>query len=224
MEKIKTEGIILTGRYEAASPEEISMIQAFFGEKAEHRFKLYFYWYNVIHELGHAIINQSHDAVQNSICPAEEEQLANDFAVAYWTNYGETQKRAELAELISFVLTQIPNPAQESIDYMEYAKTHWNSESLSTFCGYGWFQFHSVQHSMEKAKPPEEVLLNMGVSAPSPAPHCVMQYDLEEQEVSGKILRDASGILRDRNVPIPNISHQMTDSPFCHCFMLNNRT
>lgn len=149
MEETKTDGIILTGRYESASPEELELMQNLFGEKAEHSFKLYFYWYNVIHEIGHAIFHEN--AETSLLCPPEEEQLANDFAAAYWNYYGEEQKLRELTDFIGFALSRIPSLSSDG-NYLTYAKQHWNSEEFSTFYGYGWFQYHSVQYALQNRK------------------------------------------------------------------------
>ena len=54
-------------------------------DNTEERFRTYFQWFNVIHEIGHGLI-RSNNGVDIPI--AEEEQLVNDFAVAYWRYYG----------------------------------------------------------------------------------------------------------------------------------------
>lgn len=47
---------IITGQYSTAGDIGQQMIQALFGKDAQYRYELYFHWYNLIHELGHAIM------------------------------------------------------------------------------------------------------------------------------------------------------------------------
>ena len=70
-------------------------------ENTEERFRLYFQYYNVIHELGHGLIiyNKGVD-----IDIADEEQLVNDFAVAYWNYYGEPEKMTELYDIVCYAV------------------------------------------------------------------------------------------------------------------------
>lgn len=51
------------------------------------RFCLYFQYYNVLHELGRGLLRYNNGV---SILIVDEEQLANDFAIAYWNYYGES--------------------------------------------------------------------------------------------------------------------------------------
>ena len=57
MENMKDYRIkIVTGQYQKAPAEQKQMIQELFGEEAEYKYEIYFHWYNVLHELGHAIM------------------------------------------------------------------------------------------------------------------------------------------------------------------------
>ena len=84
---------VLTGNYQDASIEQKQMLQELFGENAEYCYELYFHWYNMIHELGHAIMMFYSPARPHA---AEEEQLVNNFAYAYWKQHGEQDKLKEL--------------------------------------------------------------------------------------------------------------------------------
>ena len=76
MENIKDYRVkIVTGQYQMAPTEQKKMIQKLFGEDAEYNYEIYFHWYNVLHELGHAIMMFNASSRPN---PAEEEQLVND--------------------------------------------------------------------------------------------------------------------------------------------------
>lgn len=124
---------IITGQYSTAGDIGQQMIQALFGKDAQYRYELYFHWYNLIHELGHAIMMFNNPARPH---PAEEEQLVNDFAVAYWRQYGETAKLRQLEELVTQTLTKFP--ALTDGDYLEFTKAHWGelfSKPLKAMAG-----------------------------------------------------------------------------------------
>ena len=63
---------IVTGQYQKAPPEQKKMIQELFGKDAEINYEIFFHWYNVLHELGHAIMMFNASSRPH---PAEEEQL-----------------------------------------------------------------------------------------------------------------------------------------------------
>jgi len=95
---------IITGQYSLADDIGQQMIQTLFGKDARYRYELYFHWYNLNHELGHAIMMFNNPARPH---PAEEEQLVNDFAVAYWRQYGETAKLRQLEAIHSIAFPAI---------------------------------------------------------------------------------------------------------------------
>ncbi|WP_181951266.1 hypothetical protein [Paenibacillus aquistagni] len=69
---------ITTGQYVTAPLEQQLMIRHLLGENVECHFEIYFHWYNMIHELGHAIFEYN---CPNRPHPADEEQLVNHFAI-----------------------------------------------------------------------------------------------------------------------------------------------
>lgn len=74
--------LIKTARYGKGSEIDNNNVKIALGnENTEEKFNLYFQWYNVIHELGHGILMYNSDVKLSNV---EEEQLVNDFAVAYW--------------------------------------------------------------------------------------------------------------------------------------------
>ena len=149
---------IITGAYQFAPKEQQEMIQNLFGTDAAYKYEIYFHWYNVIHELGHAIMN--FNCAQRPH-PAEEEQLVNNFANAYWKHYGELEKLEEVAEIVKDTLSKFVVPDQKNVGYMEYAKENWGTDGFFTFNNYGWFQYNSVLTAMEEAQNLEHVLHEM---------------------------------------------------------------
>ena len=87
---------ITTARYGQGSEEDNKNVEIAMGKNhTEERFRLYFQWYNVVHEIGHGVMIYNSD---RKVSPAKGEQLANDFAVAYWLYYGEEDKIEMLEE------------------------------------------------------------------------------------------------------------------------------
>lgn len=100
---------ILTGYYQSASAKQKEMIQQVFGENTEYKYELYFHWYNLIHELGHALMQFNAPFRPH---PAEEEQLVNHFAIAYWTRFGESAKMDELCTLVRHTIPKFTVPVK----------------------------------------------------------------------------------------------------------------
>ena len=129
---------IVTGQYQKAPLEQKKMIQELFGEEAEYHYEIYFHWYNVLHELGHAIMMFNASSRPH---PAEEEQLVNNFAYAYWKHYGEQKKLKTLSFIVDETICKFTIPTNGNEDYMAYAKRVWGTEELYSFNNYGWFQY-----------------------------------------------------------------------------------
>lgn len=85
---------IITGRYGMGTSEQNEVVDTILGEiHARERFEIYFHWYNILHELGHSIMCFNTGKRPHII---NEEQIVNDFAVAYWMYYGEDEKMNSL--------------------------------------------------------------------------------------------------------------------------------
>ncbi|HWT74888.1 MAG TPA: hypothetical protein VN258_09255 [Mobilitalea sp.] len=76
--------VIKTGKYETGSEEQKNnFILCFGSENTQETFDIYFHWYNVIHEFGHILFSMK----EHPFTITDEEQLVNNFAVAYWKYY-----------------------------------------------------------------------------------------------------------------------------------------
>ena len=208
---------IITGRYEKGTPEQQHAVNLIFGEAhSAERFELYFHWYNIIHELGHCIISLYSQA---RLHPVNEEQLVNDFAVAYWSYYGETKKLSALSEAIAYALSQFIVPAAENVSHIEYALSEWGKESFYNFNDYGWFQMSCVQNALKNPRDLGEVLAEIGVkfgfdSADKP-PKKTYSYVLNGEN-AGEIIQDAVDVLRGWSVDLPPVKVSFSDDPNAH--------
>ena len=220
MENIKDYRIqIVTGHYQKAPPEQKQMIRELFGENAEYNYELYFHWYNVLHELGHAIMMFNASSRPH---PAEEEQLVNNFAYAYWRYYGEQKKLNELCSIVDETILKFTAPTHNNESYMDYAKNMWGTEELSTFNNYGWFQFSSVQAAITEAPNLEQALNRMCSAKVSPKKAETMKYEICDQ-MAANVLTDAVRLMKDWGVLLPEDSKiVLSDDINCHMCQVEN--
>ena len=109
---------VTTGLYNQSTAENQKNVENAMGmENTEERFKIYFQWYNVIHELGHGLLYYNNGV---DIDVADEEQLVNDFAVAYWKYYGEEDKVKELEDIVNYAVLHVGTNYENGIDKEYY--------------------------------------------------------------------------------------------------------
>lgn len=202
---------VTTARYGQGSEEDNKNVVTALGEEdTEEKFEIYFQWYNVLHELGHGVL------IYNSnidLTAAEEEQLVNDFAVAYWLAYGEDTKVKELRKIAEYASENINTDIPKESNYIKYADENWNKFSFKTFNNYGWFQFNSVKESFENRKSLGMVLKEMGIeNYKLPAPK-VLTYPEITEDVSSKIINDAIRNFREWGLEFPDAAHFFSNNP-----------
>lgn len=204
---------IITGRYGVGSDEQNKIVDTIFGEDvAKERFELYFHWYNIMHELGHGLISFN---ASNRKHPVEEEQLVNDFAVAYWHHYGEEDKIRELHSLVEYALSTVTCPAPDGMDHKAYATSNWGKQELFNFNNYGWFQFNCVLESLQTHRTLEPVLMEMGVTNIRVQQKNLLKYSLES-DMASSVVMDAAPILRQWGAVIPKIVVTYDNDPNRH--------
>lgn len=206
--------MLITGRYETGSPKIKTQIAAILGtDRTAETYRLYFYWYNVLHELGHAIL---HFNAHPPYTDFEEEPLANAFAVAFWSLYGEKEKMDALRDLVNAALSRCISPAPCGMDYREYARRCWGTPAFFTFNNYAWFQFHSVAETLRRPKPLGEVLSCLSDRPITEQLGQPLTYDLGEKDLPLRIVREVTPILQEWGISLPDLPHRMVDDPFRH--------
>lgn len=183
---------ITTGQYITAPLEQRLMIRNLFGEDVGYNFEIYFHWYNMIHELGHAVIEYN---CLNRPHPADEEQLVNNFAIAYWWHYGEVEKFKALCSIVRESLNKFIVPTKNNRNYLAYAREQWGTEELYSFNNYGWFQFSCVENSISKQITLEQALIDMGLIHVQWGKKMLLKYDVDER-MPYKVIEDAKEVLR----------------------------
>lgn len=203
--------LIKTARYGKGSKTDNSNVKIALGnENTEEKFNLYFQWYNVIHELGHGILMYNSDIKLTNV---EEEQLVNDFAVAYWLYYGEKDKINELSNIVEYAVNNIKSDAENGVTHKEFAEKNWNKPSFNTFNNYGWFQYSCVKESLNKRKTLDIVLKEMGIeNIKLPVPE-VLEYPIINEEVSTQIINDAANNFHKWGLKFPNAYQSFSNDP-----------
>lgn len=212
---------IHTGQFETASPEDRDLVQYLLGENTDEKFELYFHWYNVVHEIGHAVMDFNCESRPH---PVEEEQLVNDFAVAFWRMYGEKGKLEAVHAIIEDALQRFRVPAK-GMTHMEFARAKWGTDELHNFNNYGWFQYNCVRQSFESNSMLGETLTKMGIAHVCPQESRGLKYCVDER-LPHNVVRDVVQVLRDWRISLPErFDVVLRDDPNCHMLQtikLNN--
>jgi hypothetical protein len=107
-------------------------------------YRLYFYWYNIAHEVGHILRNLY---LTSTISTWNEENAVNQFAVAFWRAKGETERLLTLEMLLRKALTHLPDPVPAQEDRATYLNNHIQAVSNEP-AAYSHYQFNMVRSAM----------------------------------------------------------------------------
>lgn len=203
---------VTTARYNAGTDEQNEEVLIALGsDHTEEDFGIYFQWYNEVHELGHGLI-RFHS--KEKFGKAEEEQLVNDFAVAYWMMYGEEDKLARMEEITSHAMNSIQSDAKAGQSYMDFAKERWGKRGFFKFKNYGWFQFNSSHTSLQNKKDMDTVLKEMKIEGYSlPENPKKLVYGTINEEVSNQVLEDAVENINSWGLSFPKVYHHFRNDP-----------
>lgn len=206
---------VTTGLYNQSTEDDQKNVVTAMGiTNTEERFKLYFQWYNVVHELGHGLLYYNNGV---SVPIVDEEQLVNDFAVAYWKYYGEPEKIEELYDIVNYAVEHVGTNYQNGVDYLKLGRDNSSKKTFNnsffTFNSYGWFQFSSVKHSLESNKSLEDVLKEMGFKDFKLSGKETLVYDKIDEEISTKVINDAIANFKSWGLNFKNATHHFSKDP-----------
>ena len=206
---------VVTGKYETGSQEiKNEIIRILGNENPAYMYNIYFHWYNVVHEVGHAICTYkiTDEKIFYEQDFVKQEVMVNDFAVAYWLYYGEKEKLEKLKAILSNVFKNITNPAP-NMHYIDYAIANWKNSDFWTYNNYGWFQFNCVNNSLSNPKTLEEILSCMSEKDIISQPKQLLKYTVNT-EMAAKIVQDAVIIINKWGIDLPPLFHVYSDDPF----------
>jgi len=115
-------------------------------QKGQSFYELYFYWYNIPHELGHILRGYYSSRGDTNW---QEENAVNSFAVAYWKARGESNRLQQFRQLVRSAFRKLADPVPIGEDRSSYLDEHYG-ELASVPSAYGHFQFSMVLNALEE--------------------------------------------------------------------------
>lgn len=207
---------ILTGLWNNASEDtKQPFINLFSDEHIAGEFhRIYFQWYNIIHEFGHILREHHGIQVDWSKEGASEEQAVNDFAMAYWKKFGETSKIEFIMNWIKDILNRIPNPVPKYEDFLGYFNKHFREAQNVEL--YAFLQFTCVQRAFDSSETLNEVLNRLFGTTNDNI--CGKELIYTNGCHPQRIVDDCSKILNQMGVSTPiNIEVVLLDNPLIQC-------
>ena len=203
---------VISGRFETGNEEEQMGYKQLFGEdNIQYKFDLYFHWYNLVHELGHCLVEK----YGVKLSKVQEEMFVNEFAVGYYRYIGESDRLKKLETFLKGVIDKVPSPVPDGQTFTEYYESIWGSETLMNVMLYGYFQLNSVLEAMKREKNFTDVAGTFGVT--------IKQTEIKEckEEIvsaNAEIFLDtAIKNLNALGFDVPEVTLELVDNPMIQC-------
>ncbi|MBQ7944776.1 MAG: hypothetical protein IJ326_12025 [Lachnospiraceae bacterium] len=204
---------IISGQYELGSKEQQAGYKMLFGEEnIQYKFDLYFHWYNIVHEVGHCLI----DAQEISMSRVRDEMFVNEFAVAYWKHIGEENRIRELENMLKEIMANIPSPVPNDVSFAEYYESIWGEEVFNNVMLYGYFQLNSVLEAIRGNKDLKTVLESIGIDLKNDV--VMSMYDgAIGAESANRVLSNVVTNINKLDINPIQVSIELVDNPMIQC-------
>lgn len=205
--------VIMSGKFESGNEEQQQGYKMLFGaENIQYFFDLYFHWYNLVHEMGHCIVEKQ----SAEFSKVDEEMYVNSLAVAYYRYMGEDEKLGQLKERLTNILNQVPAPMPEGEGFVDFYTRIWNTEAINNVMIYGYFQLRSVLEALKNEKDLDAVLKEIGVEikASENLEKCTAEIKSDNAVL---FLETARKNLISLGVEVPEIRLELVDNPMIQC-------
>ena len=203
---------ILSGKFETGNEGQQMGYKMLFGEDSiQYKFDLYFHWYNLVHEMGHCLVEK----YGLKLSPVEEEMYVNELAVSYYRYVGESDRLAELKSILKAVIDQMPSPVPEGESFTSFFESIWGTDALMNVMTYGYFQLNSVLEAMKTGRKFADVISELGVA--------ISQADVKEckEEITSnnaeKFLSAAIENIKACGLEVPEIRLELVENPMIQC-------
>ncbi len=123
-------------------------------QKGRAFFQLYYYWYNIAHEMCH-VLRKYYGITAESRWV--EETAATEFAVAYWREFGEVARLGQLEECLNTSIRLLPNPIPPSTETGPYFDANYAALS-NNLPEHGYLQYRWVMEALERKTDLQSVL------------------------------------------------------------------
>ena len=203
---------ILSGKFETGDEEQQMGYKILFGEEnIQRKFDLYFHWYNLVHEMGHCLVEKY--GLRKS--KVQEEMYVNEFAVSYYRYAGETERLNELKNILQGVVDQMPSPIPDGETFISFYERIWGTEALMNVMTYGYFQINSVVEAMNKERDFADVVGELGINL-KPAAVRKREEDIVSENAV-LFLDTAIKNLIACGIDVPEIKLELVDNPMIQC-------
>lgn len=205
---------IISGKYETGTVEEqIGFAQLFGEESVQKKFDLYFHWYNIIHEIGHVLVNINNVDMDG----VNEELFANSFAVAYWKKVDKKNNLNRVKEMIHHIIKDIPSPLTKESNFKEFFKKIWGTEIMNSVMMYGYFQLCCVLEAFNLDKNLSDILHEIGYKEVSLNDMKPYSYDVNSENTE-KVLENCLDNLKACGVTnLSEVILKLVDNPEMQC-------
>ena len=199
---------ILTGKYGNGTDEQNRNYKHFLGEiDTEELFNLYFQWYNVIHKIGHILIESKGLLLSH----ADEEQLVNDFAIAYWREVDGQNNMEKIKCIVDDVLLRVSSPVPKGEEYLQYFRENWEKFNI-TIETYVYFQILCVESALRSNKNLNSILKDFGYSKLNEINFTRKEYKMVP-EVAIDVVEDCRRNIEALGISLPDIEVILVENP-----------
>ena len=201
--------LIVSGKYEKGNEEQkLGFIQLWGDEDIQGIFDLYFHWFNLIHELGHALL-RFQGIEMNSV---EEEVFVNCFAVQYWKSVDKTGRIDEINKISSKVVSRLSSVLPADVDFYSFYNALWETEDMFKTMVYGPFQMLCTQKAFGSTKSLETLLGEIGYQGLNFEALRLQEVDLAITEPT-QIIEGCLENLKSIGCKTPVIGFEYSDNP-----------
>jgi len=204
---------IISGQYELGTEDQQQAYRQLFGEEqTQYKFDLYFHWYNIVHELGHCLM----EAMKIVASDVQIEMFVNEFAVSYWREVGCGAQIEELRVILEEILKNAVSPVPEGEAFEAYFEKIWETEALDDVNTYGYFQFRSVLEAMKYNMSFAKTVSQAGIRLDQEA--VIERYKEEINAPNApKVLEHALANMKEWGLTLPQVELKLVKNPMIQC-------
>ena len=200
---------IISGRFETGTPEQKNAFMQLFGkEETRNFFDLYFHWYNLVHEIGHCLVDQQEVSMSGVL----EEMWVNRMAVAYFRCLHDKERLATLYRRLDMIVQAIPSPVPNNVTFETFYENIWETERINDVMTYGYFQLNSILKALNGKEDLERVLSEIGLSIKNAVAISPCQEPIDSEHAENHLTAAIKNMQR-LGVNVPNISIRLVDDP-----------
>ena len=204
---------IFSGRYENGTQEQqIGYNQMFGSDNIQEKFDLYFHWFNIIHEIGHIIIDIQNIDMDN----VDEEFFVNNFAVTYWRSVDNCNNLRKVKCMIDDILKCMPSPIPQGTSFNDFFKSIWGTEQMNSVMMYGYFQISCVAEAFNASRTLSDLLQEIGYDNIDVS--LIKTYSEGVNSVNTiKVLNQCINNLNNIGIRVADVKIELVDNPEVQC-------